>query len=121
MPDRQPLTWVFFGFSGRLSRQAFALAGLLLYVIRMYPMYRLYAVQGDEEAMTYWAGVFLITLCVLTVSHIALAAKRLHDFDRTGWFSLLFIIGDILAYIVLCVIPGSPGPNRYGARTNATG
>ena len=115
----QQVLWVFFGFSGRLSRQAFALAGLLLYVIRMYPMYRLYAAQGDEEAMTYWAGAFLVTLSVLTVSHIALAAKRLHDFDRTGWFSLLFIIGDIVAYIVLCVPRGTPGPNRYGTQTNA--
>ena len=77
--------------------------------------------QGDEEAMTYWAGTFLVTLCVLTVSHIALAAKRIHDFDRTGWFSLLFIIGDIVAYIALCLPKGTQGPNRYGARTNAPG
>ena len=114
----QQTLWVFFGFSGRLSRQAFALAGLLLYVIRLYPMYRLYAVQGDEEAMTYWASAFLITLCVLVVSHIALAAKRLHDFDKSGWFSLFFIIGDIFAYLLLCLPQGTKGPNRYGARTD---
>ena len=115
----QQALWVFFSFSGRLSRQAFALAGLLLYVIRMYPMYRLYGAQGDEEAMTYWAGVFLAALCVLTVSHIALAAKRLHDFDRTGWFALLFVVGDVFAYLALCVPRGTPGPNRFGARTDA--
>ncbi|MEQ1939612.1 DUF805 domain-containing protein [Mesorhizobium sp. CN5-321] len=115
----QQTLWVFFGFSGRLGRQAFALAGLLLYVIRLYPMYRLYAVQGDEEAMTYWASAFLITLCVLIVSHLALAAKRLHDFDKSGWFSLLFIIGDIFAYLLLCLPRGTGGPNRYGPRTDA--
>ncbi len=117
--DLRQALWVFFGFSGRLSRQAFALAGLLLYMIRFYPIYRMFSVQDDEEALTYWAGVFMLMLSVLVVSHIALAAKRLHDFNRSGWFSLLFIVGDIIAFIALCLPRGDPGPNRYGERTNA--
>lgn len=34
----QQAFWVFVGFSGRLSRQAFAFAGVLPYVIRFYPV-----------------------------------------------------------------------------------
>ena len=117
--DLRQVFWVFFGFSGRLSRQAFALAGLLLYVIRFYPIYRMFEAQGDEEALAYWAGVFMMVLSVLVVSHIALAAKRLHDFNRSGWFSLLFIVGDIIAFAVLCLPRGTQGPNRYAATTNA--
>lgn len=117
--DLRQVLWVFFGFSGRLSREAFALAGLLLYVIRFYPIYRMFQVQGDEEALTYWAGVFMLMLCVLVFSHVALAAKRLHDFNRSGWFSLLFLVGDIVAFAVLCLPRSTQGPNRYGERTNA--
>lgn len=115
----QQAFWVFFGFSGRLNRQAFALAGILLYVIRFYPVYRIIQAQGDEAEMTYWGGVFIFTLMILIVSHIALAAKRLHDFDRSGWWSLMFLIGDIFAFIFFCFPPGTPGPNRYGQATNA--
>jgi len=115
----QQTLWVFFGFSGRLSRQAFALAGLLLYVIRLYPIYRMYEAQGDEEALAHWAGVFLLLVGVLFVSHIALAVKRLHDMNRTGWFSLLFVIGDLVFYLILCLPRGTDGPNRYARQTNA--
>lgn len=117
--DLRQTLWLFFGFSGRVNRQAFALAGLLLYVIRFYPAYRMFLVQDDEEALAYWAGVLALTLTVLVISHIALAAKRLHDFNRSGWFSLLFIVGDIIAFAFLCLPEGTKGPNRYGKRTNA--
>lgn len=112
-------TWFFFGFSGRVSRDSFALAGLLLYVFRFYPIYRIMAAAGDEAEQTFWGGVFLVLLVVLLISHMALAAKRLHDFGRSGWWSLLFPIGDIFAYIFLCIVAGNPGPNRYGRFINA--
>ncbi|WP_054311829.1 DUF805 domain-containing protein [Mesorhizobium sp. 1M-11] len=114
----QQTLWAFFGFNGRLSRQAFALAGLLLYVIRSYPIYRLYTAP-DQATMEQWASIFLVVLGVLILSHLALAAKRLHDFDRTGWYGLFFIIGDIIVFILLCLPQGTRGANRYGRETNA--
>nr|WP_180882950.1 DUF805 domain-containing protein [Mesorhizobium loti] len=114
----QQTLWTFFGFNGRLSRQAFALAGLLLYVIRSYPIYRLYTAP-DQATMEQWASIFLVVLGVLILSHLALAAKRLHDFDRTGWYGLFFIIGDIIVFILLCLPQGTQGANRYGRETNA--
>ncbi|MEI5679987.1 DUF805 domain-containing protein [Mesorhizobium sp. CGMCC 1.15528] len=116
---RQQFLWVFFGFSGRISRQAFALAGLLLYVIRLYPVYRMVAAEGDEAVISHWASVFVAMFAVLIVSHMALAVKRLHDIDRSGWWSLLFPIGDIIAFILLCIPPGTAGANRYGQRTDS--
>ncbi|HEY4191128.1 MAG TPA: DUF805 domain-containing protein [Mesorhizobium sp.] len=114
----QQTLWAFFSFSGRLSRPAFALAGLLLYLIRFYPIYRIYNAEGDEAAMTRWAAILLVMLCVLVLSHIALSVKRLHDFNRTGWYSLLFLIGDFLAFLILCLPQGTAGPNRYGRQTD---
>lgn len=115
---RQQLLWLFFGFNGRLGRQGFALAGLLLYLMRLFPFYRI-MMSPDEATASFWAGIFLLVAGLTLASHVALAAKRLHDMNVSGWFSILFVIGDIIAYLVLCVIPGTQGPNRYGDRPNA--
>jgi len=111
--------WLFFGFSGRVNRAAYIPAGLLLYLVRFYPVYRIIAADGDENAATFWGGVFLIVIGASLVSHLALAAKRFHDMGRSGWFAAVFLAGDFLAYLFLCVAPGTAGPNRYGAQTNA--
>lgn len=67
----------------------------------------------------------LYTLAVL-LPGIAVAIRRLHDTDRSGWFSLLAFVP--LASIVLLAFfleDGTPGPNRYGSdpkgRSSAAG
>jgi len=46
---------------------------------------------------------------------LALAARRLHDIDRTAWWLLIALtgIGAILLIVWFC-FKGTPGPNRYG-------
>lgn len=111
--------WLFFGFSGRVSRAAYIPAGLLLYLARFYPVYQIIAADGVESIETFWGGMFLLVIGATLISHIALAVKRLHDMGRSGWFSVLFLVGDFLVYLFLCVAPGTTGPNRYGATTDA--
>ena len=48
---------------------------------------------------------------------LALAVRRLHDTDRSGWFVLLVllpIVGTIV-YIVLLVLPSDSKKNKYGS------
>ena len=116
--DSRQLAWLFFSYAGRVNRQVYALSGLLLYVLRMYPAYRILTAT-DEATATFWSGVLLVVLGILLPSHIALSAKRLHDFGVSGWFAVLFLFGDIIAYLVLCLVPGQPGPNRFASDTNA--
>ncbi|MEW2472621.1 MULTISPECIES: DUF805 domain-containing protein [Micromonospora] len=57
----------------------------------------------------------LVNLAVLLPS-LAVAVRRLHDIDRTGWWLLLALI-PIVGWIVLLVFAlqnGTPGPNRFG-------
>lgn len=117
----QRILWLFFGFSGRVDRQAFALANILLYIIRLYPVYRMIAAGEDEALVNFWAGIFVVVFGVLLLSHIALAAKRLHDFNRPGWPAIFFLIGDIVAFLILCLPRGTQGANRYGSHTNTAG
>jgi uncharacterized membrane protein YhaH (DUF805 family) len=57
-------------------------------------------------------GIFdLITF----LPSLAVAVRRLHDTDRTGWWLLIALtgIGAILLIIWFC-FRGTPGPNRFG-------
>jgi hypothetical protein len=48
----------------------------------------------------------------------ALAAKRLHDRDRSAWwllFALIPIVGPLWLAITLALRAGTPGDNRFGA------
>ena len=119
MTDIKPLIWLFFQWRGRVSRQAYFLAGMLLYLARLYPFYKLVQASGDEQLATYWAGIFVFVVAFAVYPHLALTVKRLHDLDRSGWWSLFFILGDAIVFIVLCLIPGNTGPNRFGGHTNA--
>jgi uncharacterized membrane protein YhaH (DUF805 family) len=90
---------------------------MLCYLGRMFPVYRM-TIAPDEAAAAYWGGIFLLATLFSFVVLIPLAAKRLQDFGRPGPLAFLCILFDILMYLPLCLIPGTPGPNRYGSVTN---
>ncbi len=52
----------------------------------------------------------------ILIPGIAVAVRRLHDTDRSGWWVLLAlipIIGVIILIVMMC-IDSTPGPNRFG-------
>jgi hypothetical protein len=44
-----------------------------------------------------------------------LTIQRSHDFNMSGWFSLLALVP--LVNLIFWFIPGTDGPNRFGAKT----
>src|SRR6476620_4723009 len=61
------------------------------------------------------AGTELYFLAVLLPT-LAVEVRRLHDIDRTaGWVLLTLIpfLGPVVL-LVFFLLPGTPGPNRYG-------
>lgn len=62
-------------------------------------------------------GLFapLISLALL-LPGIAVAVRRMHDMDRTGWWVLIVLtgIGALILLIWFC-FKGSDGPNRFGS------
>lgn len=97
------------------------LAGLLVAIMQAFPLYRFTLVAEGTTESEIWSVLFLIAFLASLWSNIALAVKRLHDFDKAGLAAgMLFVpIISFIALFVLCLFPGTPGPNRYGERTNA--
>jgi len=115
------LLWLFFGFRGRLSRQPYFLAGLLLLIVQFFLLYRFMAVPEGTPESGFWAFAFMVAAILSVFSNISLAVKRLQDAGRPGLLAAIYIIAGFFMWVVLCFVPGTPGPNRYGAETNSPG
>ena len=116
---------VWFSFSGRINRKTFWLKGVLPPLGAIYglllatgPVTTVFEIAGDP--LTYFLlGEFLFCLACVVVL-IAVAAKRLHDCNKPGWWVLTIfipVVGLIIAifgYIALGIIKGDTEPNRYG-------
>lgn len=83
----------------------------------------------------------LIVETILFINIILITIRRLHDFNFSGWWLLVFFIGlplifgiltllfyniewwsvyqivSIILSLLICLIPGSKGKNRFGAAT----
>ncbi|SFI95512.1 DUF805 domain-containing protein [Jannaschia pohangensis] len=58
--------------------------------------------------------VFIAFLGLLP-PHLAVMIRRLHDIDLRGWWILIAILPfGGLALLVMTVLPGTEGPNRFG-------
>lgn len=119
--DRNQLIWLFFGFSGRLSRAPYFLAGLLLAIFQAFPLYQLTIASEESGTTNVWATVFWGVFFVSVWSYVALGVKRLHDFGKPGILALaLFIpLVSIITFVILCLYPGDASANQFGERTNA--
>jgi uncharacterized membrane protein YhaH (DUF805 family) len=119
--NQSPILWLFFGIAGRVSRLAYFLAGLFLAVVQAFLLYRFTLVPEESAAGQFWAFLFWVAVVISIWSNVALGIKRLHDMDRPGIFAVaLFIpVISILAFVILCLFPGTGGPNKYGQDTNS--
>lgn len=121
LPDSSQIAWLFFSLSGRVSRAAYFLAGLLLAIAQALPLYRFMLVPEDSPQGQMWAVIFGVIFFASLWCNVALAVKRLHDFGKPGILAVLLFLPvvSIIAFLVLCLFPGDRSANRYGNRTNA--
>ncbi|MBX3567706.1 MAG: DUF805 domain-containing protein [Rhizobiaceae bacterium] len=116
MPETSLFIWLFFRFEGRLGRALYFLAGLFLAIVQAFFLYRFTLEPEGSAAGQAWASAFWVVFLASLWSNVALGVKRLHDIDRPGILAAaLFIpVISIVAFLALCFMPGTPGPNRYG-------
>jgi len=81
-----------------------------------------YAVPPEVMMQAIWGsfGIPFVLLCLYSLAvfipNLAVAVRRLHDSDRSGWWILIAFVPLIGAIwlLVLDLIDGTPGPNRFG-------
>lgn len=123
------LVWLFFRLKGRVSRQTYWQAYLILLGVQGAILFQhmgsaeLAALMGVAEATFHRPIVFVAPLLIpLTVyMHIAVGVKRLHDMAYGGFpaVALLIPLVNFFVAIWLGLVPGTTGPNAYGRSADA--
>jgi uncharacterized membrane protein YhaH (DUF805 family) len=119
------MTDLLFGFQGRANRAKWWLVALAIFVVEVIVFAAILggaAMSGDPEqiaaAIGPVAGLVIFVMVVLaTWIHIAIAVKRYHDRNKSGWWVLIVfvpVIGGLWYFIECGFLRGTPGPNSYG-------
>jgi uncharacterized membrane protein YhaH (DUF805 family) len=115
-----------FSFQGRANRAKWWLVALAIVVVEMIIVSVLFggaALSGDPEQIqaAVTAPISIIVLFVFGVIalwvSLAVAVKRYHDRNKSGWWILIVFVPIIghLWYLIECgFLRGTPGPNSYG-------
>ena len=111
------LTWLFFGFSGRIRRSTYIWSTIFFIALNTYVVMSIVATPEESTAFGLWGLALLAMLIVSLWSSIALSVKRLHDMGYSGFLSLIMFVpmASMILFLVLCVMPGQSGKNQYGA------
>lgn len=119
------MTDLLFSFQGRANRAKFWLVALAILIVEMVLFAAIFggaALSGDPERMAAAAGplasiVLVIFIVIATWISIAVAVKRYHDRNKSGWWVLIVLVPVIggLWYLIECgFLRGTTGPNDYG-------
>ncbi|QRM54047.1 DUF805 domain-containing protein [Sinorhizobium sp. BG8] len=114
------LTWLFFGWSGRLARVPYALAWAFWVVILSAVLTRMIFTQHQDPSFTIWTVLFLLVGLVASVSSVMLTIKRLHDMNVPAPLVLCLFVPAISFFALIAFVfwPGTAGPNSHGIATN---
>jgi uncharacterized membrane protein YhaH (DUF805 family) len=127
---------LFTSLEGRIPRKSFWLGLIVLMIVSWILQLILFSVFGvsmmsgmdpsadpaaaaaaAEEAMGKMTLPIIVLFLLLLWPSICLYAKRWHDRDKSGWWSLIGlipIIGGLWMLIELGFLRGTEGPNRFG-------
>lgn len=96
--------------AGRIGRARYIAYATGLPMLIMMAVGALGAFLGDLGVIVMMLG--WLAVVVLT---IMLTVQRCHDFDASGWLAIAGLIP--LVNLIFWFIPGTDGPNRFGAKT----
>ncbi len=129
---KEVVTKNYANFQGRARRKeywGFTLFYMIFYILLEIVLGLAFGVSagvsGSEDVAL--GGSVVATLILLVISlgllipSIAVAVRRLHDTDRSGWWMLIGLIpliGAIVLFVFFC-LDGTKGDNRFGADPKA--
>jgi uncharacterized membrane protein YhaH (DUF805 family) len=98
-------------FSGRARRMEYWMF-VLVNTIIAFLLYLPAIVTGDP----LWAILYYLYALAVLIPGLAVAVRRLHDTDRSGWWILIGLVPlvGMIILLVFMVQDSEQGPNRYG-------
>jgi uncharacterized membrane protein YhaH (DUF805 family)/Tfp pilus assembly major pilin PilA len=99
-----------FSASGRLGRLRYIGYSMGFWVLFSLAVGMVAAVAGQEAA----GLLAIVGYVAMFVIAIMLTIQRSHDFDTSGWLSVLMFVP--LVNLIFWFIPGTPRENRFGKR-----
>jgi uncharacterized membrane protein YhaH (DUF805 family)/Tfp pilus assembly major pilin PilA len=107
----------FFSPGARVNRLRYWAHGMLLSLI----LYPVMGIGGFLYSASTVAGTIVIgaAYIALVVGSVIIMIQRLHDLNKSGWMSLLFLVplANIYLIVLLIFFKGTPGRNDYGLQT----
>ena len=102
-------------FKGRSRRKEYWFF-ILFYTLILIALTFIDVSVGTYDAETQLGLISSIFMLAMLVPSLAVAVRRLHDTDRSGWWLLIALIPLIGAVVILVfmVLDGTPGDNRFG-------
>ena len=115
-----PLLWLLFGLRGRISRSVYWLS---FFFVRFLQAAIIMQILGGEQASFFALATSLgvVVLLATLVAGLTVSVKRLHDIGYSGFLSCALFIPfvDLAFSIWIGILPGTSGPNRFGAVVDA--
>jgi uncharacterized membrane protein YhaH (DUF805 family) len=101
-----------FTYQGRASRSAYWWWLLAVWAAAIVAAVALSAAVGNSTAVSF---IVVVVGIYLELVWLALAVRRLHDIDKSGWWFLIQLVPFIggIWFLVLTLLPGTPGVNDY--------
>ncbi len=114
-----------FSFQGRVNRAKFWLINIAIMIVEaiMFTLAGGAAMVSDDPANTTMPSfgimgiVCLLLFIVIVWVGLAVAVKRCHDRNKTGWWILIAlvpVIGGLWYLVEFGFLPGTAGSNNYG-------
>ncbi len=105
----------YFEFNGRARRKEywfFVLFNLLILI----GLSVVEGIVGLAGSLGPYGPLTAIYMLAVLLPGLGVSVRRLHDSDKSGWFILIALIPFVggLILLVLMVLPGTPGENRFG-------
>ena len=103
-----------FSTDGRIGSKRYFIYSVILPFIIFWSLASIAGVLTHMGSVTTLASYAILGLAILAMFFILvrLTIQRCHDFNKSGWLSILAILP--FANIVFALIPGTNGLNQYG-------
>ena len=102
--------------SNRAEFLLFALFAILFTWVGLFVAGYISSIVLSDQSGLSFVGLLGLWLLVILVPSLSVSVRRLHDVDMSGWWTMVGLLPGLgaLALFVLHMIPGTPGPNRFG-------